>query len=52
LKQYGVVSMSFAITALALGSTLLLLSAFWHTSRAVVLKRLPLALQLRLPPSR
>ena len=52
LKQYGVVSMSFAITALALGSTLLLLSAFWHTSREVVLKRLPLTLQLRLPPSR
>ena len=52
LKQYGVVSLNFAITALALGSALLLLSAFWNASRAFVLKRLPPALQLRLAPSR
>ena len=52
LKQYGVVSLNFAITALTLGSALLLLSAFWNTSRAFVLKRLPAALQLRLAASR
>ena len=52
LKQYGVVSLSFAITALAIGSALLLLSAFWHPSRAFVLRRLPLSLQQRLAPLR
>ncbi len=52
LKQYGVVSLSFAITALGIGSALLLLSAFWHPSRSFVLGRLPLALQKRLAPFR
>ncbi len=50
LKQYGVVSLSFAITALAIGSALLLLSAFWHPSRAFVLKLFPPAIQERLAP--
>jgi len=49
LSQYGVVSLGFAITALAMGSALLLLSAFWHRSRALVLTCLPHALQARLP---
>jgi hypothetical protein len=49
LGQYGVVSLGFAITALAMGSALLLLSAFWHRSRALVLKCLPHAVQGRLP---
>jgi hypothetical protein len=52
LKQYGVVSLNFAITALAIGSALLLLSAFWHASRAFVVGRFPLALRARLAPSR
>ncbi len=52
LSQYGVVSLGFAITALILGSALLLLSAFWHRSRAWVLHFLPSALQKRLPPPR
>jgi len=51
LKQYGVVSLNFAITALALGSALLLLSAYWHASRAFVVRRLPAALQRRLAPA-
>jgi len=51
LKQYGVVGLNFAVTALALGSALLLLSAYWHSSRAFVLKHLPGALQRRLAPS-
>ena len=33
LKQYGVVSLGFAITALMIGTALLLLSAFWQRSR-------------------
>jgi len=51
LKHYGVVSLSFAITALVIGASLLLLSAFWHPSRALVLKLVPRALQNRLAPS-
>ena len=50
-KQYGVVSLGFAITALTIGSALLLLSAFWHVSRARVLQALPARLQLRLAPA-
>ncbi|OAM53401.1 hypothetical protein A7981_07355 [Methylovorus sp. MM2] len=49
-KQYGVVSLGFAITALAIGSALLLLSAFWHPSRMFVLQFLPFGLQKRLAP--
>lgn len=49
-KQYGVVSLGFAITALTIGSALLLLSAFWHVSRARVLQVLPSRLQSRLAP--
>jgi hypothetical protein len=52
LKLYGVVSLSFAITALVIGSALLLLSAFWHPSRAFVLGFFPLAVKTRLAPLR
>lgn len=52
LKQFGVVSLSFAITAFVIGSALLLLSAFWHPSRAFVLRLFPLAMQKRLAPFR
>lgn len=52
LKQYGVVSLSFAITALVIGSALLLLSAFWHPSRTFVLRLFPVAVQARLAPFR
>jgi hypothetical protein len=48
LNQHGVVSLSFAITALVTGSALLLLSAFWHRCRALVLQCLPAGLQSRL----
>lgn len=50
LNQYGVVSLGFAVTALAIGSALLLLSAFWHSSRVHLLKRLPLSLHRWLAP--
>jgi len=52
LKGYGAVSLSFAVTALTIGSALLLLSAFWHASRERVLRVLPASLQRRLPVSR
>ena len=52
LSQYGGVSLSFAVTGVAIGSALLLLSAFWHRSRAFVLGRLSPAVQGRLAPSR
>lgn len=48
-EQFGAVSLSVAITALIIGSALLLLSAFWHNARAALLLRLPDQLQARLP---
>lgn len=51
LKQFGLVSLSFAFTALVIGLALLVLSAFWHPSRAYVLRWVPAGLQKRLAPS-
>ena len=48
LKDSGFVSLSFAITALMVGSGLLLLSAFWHPARIALLNRLPPSLHRRL----
>jgi len=39
-----------ALAALVIGSALLLLSAFWHRARRLVVARLPQSLQRRLPP--
>ena len=50
LKQSGMVSLSFAITALVIGSALILLSAFWHSSRAFVMQLFPPAIRERLAP--
>ncbi len=52
LKQFGVVSLDFAITAFGIGAALLLLSAFWHPTRAWVLGFLPPAVQGKLAPFR
>lgn len=52
LKDYGVVNLSFAITGLLIGSGLLLLSAFWNSSRGYLLRRLPEAWQRRMAPLR
>jgi MFS family permease len=35
-KQFGAVQLNIALTALVIGSALLLLSAFWHQARAAV----------------
>ena len=48
-KQLGAVELNVALTALMIGSALLMLSAFWHQARAVIVARLPVPLQSRLP---
>ncbi|HET7604605.1 MAG TPA: hypothetical protein VFK28_00865 [Sphingomicrobium sp.] len=48
-KQFGAVELNVALTALIIGSALLLLSAYWHQARRVVVNRLPSNLQERLP---
>lgn len=48
-RQAGAVSMSVALTALVIGSALLLLSAFWHSVRRIVVSALPQDLRDRLP---
>ena len=48
-KQFGAVELNVALTALIIGSALLLLSAYWHQARRLVVMRLPANLQGRLP---
>ncbi len=49
LENTGIVSYSFALTGMCIGATLLLLSAFWHTSRKQILKLVPQPIQMHLP---
>ncbi|HWT12958.1 MAG TPA: hypothetical protein VN231_09415 [Allosphingosinicella sp.] len=48
-ETYGVVELNVALTALIIGSALLLLSAFWSNVRRAVVRPLPEGLQARLP---
>jgi hypothetical protein len=48
-KRFGAVELNIALTALVIGSALLLLSAYWHQARRLVVTRLPANLQGRLP---
>jgi hypothetical protein len=48
-RQFGAVELNVALTALVIGSALLLLSAFWHQARAAIVKPLPERLRERLP---
>jgi len=48
-KQVGAVELNIALTALVIGSALLLLSAFWHQARAAIVRPLPENLRARLP---
>jgi hypothetical protein len=48
-REYGAVELSVALTALVIGSALLLLSAFWADARRVVVRPLPEGLRGRLP---
>lgn len=52
LEKFGAVGVNIALTALLIGSALLMLSAFWHVSRALVVRCLPGAWQNNLPPLR
>jgi MFS family permease len=48
-RQFGANELNVALTALVIGSALLLLSAFWHQARAAIVKPLPESLRDRLP---
>jgi hypothetical protein len=48
-REFGAVELNIALTALVIGSALLLLSAFWHQARAAVVKPLPEGLRDKLP---
>ena len=48
-ELYGVVELNIALTALVIGSALLLLSAFWTNARRAVVRPLPEGLRARLP---
>jgi MFS family permease len=48
-RQFGAVELNVALTALVIGSALLLLSAFWHQARAAIVRPLPEGLRDRLP---
>jgi len=48
-SQFGAVELNVALTALVIGSALLMLSAFWHQARGVIVRPLPEGLRDRLP---
>jgi len=48
-RQFGAVGLNVALTALVIGSALLMLSAFWHPIRRQIVALLPGDLQMRLP---
>jgi hypothetical protein len=48
-KQFGAIELNVALTALVIGSSLLLLSAFWHQARELVVRPLPGRLRAMLP---
>ena len=48
-SQFGAVELNVALTALVIGSALLLLSAFWHQARRTIVQPLPESLRERLP---
>jgi hypothetical protein len=48
-REFGAVELNVALTALVIGSALLLLSAFWHQARAGIVRPLPESLRARLP---
>ena len=48
-ERFGAIELNFALTAFVIGSALLLLSAFWHSVRAMIVRPLPAGLQAKLP---
>lgn len=51
VREFGALNLRLAVTVLIVGAGLLLLSAFWRSTRTAVLRRLPAAWRDRLPPS-
>ena len=49
LRVYNYMALGVALTALVIGSALLLLSAFWHQARGAIVRPLPESLRDRLP---
>jgi len=50
VHEMHIVELNMAIAGLLIGSMLLLLSAFWHKSRLLIVGHFPEAIQHRLPP--
>lgn len=50
-SRFGAVELNVALTALVIGSALLLLSAFWHQARRAVVQWLPDAIRRHVPPA-
>jgi MFS family permease len=48
-RQFGAVELNVALTALVIGSALLMLSAFWHQARKAIVTPLPESLREKLP---
>jgi uncharacterized membrane protein YfcA len=48
-REFGAVELNIALTALVIGSALLLLSAFWHQARSAIVRPLPEGLRDKLP---
>ena len=48
-REFGALSLNIALTALVLGSALLMLSAYWTSVRAAILSALPGGLRAHLP---
>ena len=48
-REFGAVELNVALTALVIGSALLMLSAFWTQARAAIVNPLPSGLRERLP---
>ncbi len=52
LKNYGLVSLNFALTGVIIGAILLFLSAYWHTARTFLIQYFPQSLRGWLPALR
>ena len=48
-ERFGAVELNVALTALVIGSALLMLSAFWQQARSAIVRPLPESLRERLP---
>lgn len=49
LESYGLIGNSFALTGIVIGASILVLSAFWHPIRKILVRRLPLKIQNIVP---